>query len=397
MLSPEFLMSVSDDVVLLFLQAEMDITQDIARRIVKTGRLTETARFQAERAKQFGLLSGNIDGILSHTTGLSKREIKRIINKAGAASLRADDKIYIAAGLTPSALEDSPALSALLLQGTDSTLKLASNFTKTTATMSKVAYINSIDRAYIEAMSGAVNPTTAIRNAIKRIASNGIEKVAYPSGGYQSVEASVRRAITTGLNQSVAKLQMARMDEMGCNLVEVSSHAGARPSHAEWQGGIYSRSRKHSGYDNFYDVTGYGTGEGLCGWNCYHSFFPYFEGLSSSSFSRDPAADAERDNDEEYSLQQKQRYHERQVRSAKKECSVINAAMEETNDEELRRELYEDFQRSSVKLKNREAALEEFTKKNGRIRQREREVTGEWNRSVSSKAVWANRKAKEGK
>ena len=31
-----------------------------------------------------------------------------------------------------------------------------------------------------------------------------------------------------------------RMNEMECDLVEVTSHFGARPSHVEWQGQVYS-------------------------------------------------------------------------------------------------------------------------------------------------------------
>ena len=68
------------------------------------------------------------------------------------------------------------------------------------------------------------------------------------------------------------------MDELDIDLVEVTAHAGARPSHQEWQGQIYCRKGSHPKYKNFEEATGYGTGDGLCGWNCNHSFFPYVEG-----------------------------------------------------------------------------------------------------------------------
>ena len=42
--------------------------------------------------------------------------------------------------------------------------------------------------------------------------------------------------ILTGVNQTAGKLQIARMDEMGCRFVETTAHGGARPSHAAWQG-----------------------------------------------------------------------------------------------------------------------------------------------------------------
>ena len=70
--------------------------------------------------------------------------------------------------------------------------------------------------------------------------------------------------------------------------------------------------------------------------------------------------------------------------------------MDEAKTDALHDELYEQFQRSSVKLKNREAALKKFLQETGRTRTNEREWTAGFGHSVSSKAVWANKKAKKG-
>lgn len=63
-------------------------------------------------------------------------------------------------------------------------------------------------------------------------------------------------------------------------MVEVTAHGGARPEHAEWQCKIYSRSGKSKKYPSLKEITGYGTGPGLGGWNCRHSMFPYYEGTT---------------------------------------------------------------------------------------------------------------------
>lgn len=394
MLKPEYLMQAADPVVEIYSQVELDILADIARRIVKTGYFTDTAQWQLRKAKEFGYLQGDVNGILSKATGLSRKEVQKLMTAAGSKSLAFDDAIYKAAGMSPVAVSQSPALMAMLLQGVDTTMALIGNYTKTTAKVSTVAFNSILDRAYIQIISGAFDPTTALKRAIRELATSGIEKIAYPSGATSSIETAVRRAVTTGVNQSVSKLQLLRAEEMGCELVETSSHAGARPSHAEWQGKVFCIKGHHKRYGDFYRETGYGTGEGLCGWNCYHSFYPYFEGLSTPSFSRDPSSDAGRTNGDDYELQQKQRYYERKIREAKKECSTIDAAMNSATNDELKKELYGDFQKASVKLKQREARLSEFIDDTGRTRLRDREWTGAWNRSTSSKAVWANRKAK---
>ena len=394
MLMPEYLMQAADPVAEIYSQVERDILEDIARRVVKAGYFTDTAQWQVRKAKEFGYLQGDVKDIIAKATSLSKKEVQKLMTTAGAKSLAYDDAIYKAAGLSPVAVSQSPALMAMLLQGVDTTMSLIGNYTKTTAKVSTVAFNSILDRAYIQIISGAFDPTTALKRAIKELATSGIEKIAYPSGATASIETAVRRAVTTGVNQSVAKLQLLRAEEMGCELVETSSHAGARPSHAEWQGKVFCIKGHHKRYGDFYRETGYGTGAGLCGWNCYHSFYPYFEGLSTPAFSRDPSKDDGRTNAEDYERQQKQRYYERKIREAKKECSTLDAAMKAAQSDKLHDELHKEFQRASVKLKQREARLREFIDETGRTRLRDREWTGTWNRSTSSKAVWANRKAK---
>lgn len=40
-------------------------------------------------------------------------------------------------------------------------------------------------------------------------------------------------------------------------------------------------------YPDFVKSTGYGTGDGLCGWNCYHSFDPFFPGISTPNYTEE--------------------------------------------------------------------------------------------------------------
>ena len=393
MLTPAYLAGVSSEVVDLFAQVEEDIASDMVRRMVKMGYVSETTEWQYKKAREMGLFQEDLTTTLSQASGRSRKEITQIMGQAASKSLSFDDAIYRRAGLAPGAIAQNPAMRAILLQGTSQTMGLITNFTKTTATSSYAGLNGLLDRAYIQIMSGAFSPSRAIHMAVTELAQNGITQVSYASGN-STVEAAVRRAITTGVNQSISKLQLARAQEMGCDLVEVSSHAGARPSHAVWQGQVYCIKGYHKEYGDFYRETGYGDGDGLCGWNCYHSFFPFFEGLSTRSFSEDPAADAGRDNDLEYEQQQKQRYYERMVREAKRECVTYNAAAQSAQSDGDREMYLHDFQGASVKLKNREERLRQYLDSTGRGREREREQVGGFGRSVSAKAVWANRKAR---
>lgn len=392
MLTPAYLAGVSSDVVELFAEVEESIASDMVRRMMKMGYVSETTQWQYKKARELGLFQGDLTSTLSRASRQSRTEISRIMGQAASKALGFDDAIYRRVGLSPGAISSSPALRAILLQGTSQTAGLITNFTKTTATSAFAGMNNLIDRAYIQVMSGAFSPSRAIHNAVTELARNGITRLSYSSGS-ASVESAVRRAVTTGVNQSIAKLQLARAEEMGCDLVEVSSHAGARPTHAVWQGQVYCIHGYNRTYGDFYAETGYGEGDGLCGWNCYHSFFPFFDGLSTRSFSEDPAADAGRDNDLEYEQQQKQRYYERQVREMKRECVTYNAAANAANTAEEEAMYRADFERASVTLKRREARLQSYLNSTGRQRDRTREQVGGFDRSVSGKAVWANRRA----
>ena len=73
-------------------------------------------------------------------------------------------------------------------------------------------------------------------------------------------------------------LQLARMEEMNCEFVEVTAHEGARPTHAVWQSRVYHRGgavvKDGERYEDFEAATGYCTGPGLCGWNLPAQLLP---------------------------------------------------------------------------------------------------------------------------
>ena len=366
MLEPVYIAGLSDEFIELYAQVERDITADVARRITKTGYMTSTAKWQLERGRQIGLFQKDVEKTLAEATGLSKPAIRKLMSDAGYKALAADDEIYAKAGLNAIDFTKSDTMKAILLQGTDTTHKLMKNFTKTTAKTASRALEKSLDRAYLQTMSGAFTREQAIKNAVNDLAKQGITKIAYPTGSSVSVEAGVRRAVTTGINQTCAKLQIARAQELGSDLVETSSHSGARPSHCLWQGQVFSLSGKHPRYDDFYAATEYGTGGGLCGWNCYHNFFPFIEGVSTPAFEQDPAERLGKTNDQVYEESQKQRYYERQVRDAKRRVATYKGAAEAAQTPEEKADFETKVKEANKLVRNRQKSLREFCKATGR-------------------------------
>ncbi len=132
-------------------------------------------------------------------------------------------------------------------------------------------------------------------------------------------------------------LQLARMEEMDCEFVEVTAHEGARPTHAVWQGRVYHRGGAvvHDGerYEDFETATGYGTGPGLCGWNCRHNFYPFYPGISVHNYTDERLAELDARNIPyggglytRYEIAQTQRAQERKVRKYKRRYLAETAA-----------------------------------------------------------------------
>ena len=233
--------------------------------------------------------------------------------------------------------------------------------------------------------SGAFDYKTAVKRAVDDLASKGIKAIRYPSGHTDTLEVAARRAVLTGVNQTASKLQIARADEMGCDLVETTAHPGARPSHAEWQGQVFSRSGRSPKYPAF-ERTGYGTGAGLCGWNCRHSFYPFFEGLSDRAYSRSYLDDINaRDIDyrgkkySRYEINQQQRALERRVRAAKRKYLAEDAAGLDTSA-------------AAAELNNARQKLKAFVQATGGRTDSARESVSGFGRSQASNASWAARK-----
>ena len=397
MLTANYLMNVAEPMVDLWAQVEDDIVADISRRLAKNaGTMTETAKWQALKAREMGILQTDIASTVSRITGQSQKETYGLIVQACQKALAYDDALYMKHGLSPIPLAQSAALQDVIMAGCRKTNGLMRNFTRTLADTASKAFENAMDRAWLQVNTGAFSYTEALNRAIRDLSAQGIQKIAYPSGHVDRMDVAARRALITGLNQTTAELQLARMDELQTDLIEVSSHAGARPTHAIWQGQVYQKTGRGK-YENFYDETGYGTGDGLCGWNCYHSFFPYFEGMSHQAFERDPSARLGKSNDQMYEESQRQRALERRIRDSRRACAASSAARDAATDPQAKAALEAQFEKDAALLKEREQALDDFCAQTGRTKLVDRVYVPTYNRSVSSKTTWAARRANANK
>lgn len=315
----------------LYEQYNQSVINDIARRLSKLD-MTNTAAWQMQRLTESGKVYEAALKELAAVTHKSEAELRALFEQAGVKAMRFDDSIYRAAGLSPIPLNLSPAMINVLLAGLDKTAGVMRNLTMTTAISGQQAFINSADLAYMQITNGAMSYDQAIRAAVKQVAADGLSVIQY-GGKADQLDVAMRRTVLTGVGQTTGNLQMARADEMGTDLVQTSAHAGARPTHEVWQGQVFSRSGTDPKYPDFVSETGYGEVDGLCGINCHHSFYPFFEGLSENAYS-----EADRENlanktvtlngqeVSQYQASQVQRGIERKIRDWKRQAGALDAA-----------------------------------------------------------------------
>ena len=394
MLPPSYLDQMPDAFVKLWQQVEDEILQDVARRIGKMDTVTSTANWQLWRYQQTEALRNDIVKLLAKYTGKSEAAIRRLLLQAATEAMEREDAICYHYGMEPTPFEESAALNNLLDAGARQTCGTWQNLTATTATTVTGAFERTLDAAWLKVSTGAFDYKTAVKQAVDGLA-DSMPMVTYPSGHKDSIEVAARRAVLTGVNQTAGKLQVARADEMGVEFFETTAHGGARPSHAEWQGRRFHRGGavdyKGRHYPDFEAATGYGTGAGLCGWNCRHTFFAVFPELgdppawTEESLQELNARDIEYNGKmyTQYEISQMQRARERHVRRWKKRYLADSSAGVDTTD-------------AAVRLRAARQSLSEFAQATGGRVDSARVSVPKFGRSEASKAAWAAREKSPG-
>lgn len=191
------------------------------------------------------------------------------------------------------------------------------------------AFLSASTEAIARVNSGASTAERALHRAVRRLERDGVSVVQYRDAAgnltvRNRVDVAVRRHVRTQIAQDGARMTARAMDEYGVQLVEVSSHPNARPSHAAWQGQVYgwrgAVSIDGRSYEGLEAATGYGSVDGLLGANCRHSFGPYLPG-APRAYERDPKHASGLPGEEVYRLEQRQRAGERAIREAKRELA----------------------------------------------------------------------------
>lgn len=340
---------------------EDEVIADIARRVKKTGRYTETAELMAKSMHEQGYSPAKIQAevmkmlradkayqmAVAENTKAYKQEIQDIIEETVKAAKEANDILVAEAGnmawnndlsmwqehgedLTkPNNMSQLISAARLQTMGALKNLTKTMGFRNTNLGTTGVlnAYQRELDLALIKVSTGVFSFDQAVNDCVHRLAQSGLRSIDYEGGRTYQIDTAVRMNIRTGMSQLAGKVMEANLESSGQDLVITSQHMGSRPEHAPWQNKVFSYSGKSKKYPDFFKETGYGTVEGLKGVNCTHDFYPFWEGASvipEDIVEPDPVTIDGKEYDY-YQASQKQRQMERNIRAIKREIEAQRA------------------------------------------------------------------------
>lgn len=398
-LSPEQLADLPQNIVSMYADLENYLIEDIARRIGHAGIITATAEQQIETLQGLGLNKKEIENKIAEVLKKSQNEVDKLFQEAASTSMAPENELYKKAGLSTFDI-NAPELQAYITAAGLQTKKEFKNITRSlgfaTKKNGKIVYSDvakfyqeTVDFANMQVVTGATTREQAVKRAVQRMTNSGLRYVDYENGYSMNVQDAINRCVRTSANQMCNKLTNYMMNKNIAKeeqYVEVSAHAGARPSHQTWQGQVYKVKGSTSEYDNLYEATELGSAGGLCGANCRHSYYPFIPDISVRAYSE---SDLEKYNSTEtksyngkeytqYEASQRKRVIERSIRQTKREILGYQSAG-----------LEDDMKNSQILLQQQRKEYKKFCNEMGLVQENNRTQQYGFGRGEAQKARYA--------
>lgn len=306
--------------------------KDIVKRINKSCELTGTSRVRIESMLNLGYDLKDIKKELSKDLDITAHKLGSLVNKAGLKSFAEDAKFYNLGGKK---LKENPAVFKMIDTMSKSAVEDLNNLTGTIGLAGQPLekwYKETLNQAVIDITSGTYSKSEVMRKVVNEVGDKGLEYIEYQSGRNFSVEAAVKMNLNSTVNRLSAEISLVNAQEMNQDLMEITAHAGARPTHQEWQGQIVSLSGQ-DGYLTLNDI-GYGSAEGFMGVNCRHNWYPYFPGMSKRFWDDESLNELKYKGKtyDEHSAYQRLRNLERTVRKHERKAILFNAIGDKDNE-----------------------------------------------------------------
>lgn len=356
MLTPEYLNLLEfNDVVQLYNKLNIDLTADIIDRISAMEDISVTAKNEMKI-----LIERNGEEVFyealektSMITAERKQLLKKMFSDMASEDMQGYKELYL---YRDKLFKLSERQYRILNEGLRATDRLLKNLTNTIAFRTQQAYVESIDEAYMQTVTGAYSYTNAIQNTVQKLADMGIT-LKDKAGRNVQLEVAVRRNVLAGIQSTANNINRDIEKELGCDGYEVTAHIGARPTHAEAQGKQYAINKEDSkkyGIGLWSDVSDLWEE-----YNCRHTYFGIILGISEPVYTDKELNEYKNATVEwngkkitYYEATQKQRQLENAIRKQKRTIQILEKAGQDTT-------------MANTKLRTIQKNLNDFCKQTG--------------------------------
>ena len=320
----------------IFEELEERIMNDVVRRIqAAEGVVTRTADFQLNQLKRLGYSDADIQAMLESTLNVSEEYVNSVYQSAIEADYVDNKVLYAAKGKSFIPFEKNTLLQNTIRDKARKTSQDMANMTRNLGFViqepgGKKAvrlsdFVNEVlNQAYIDINVGAFDYNTMLRTAVSQMSNSGVRWLNYESGWHNRITVASRRAVMSSINDMNRQIADQTAKDLETDMFEVDAHAHARPSHAEWQGGWFTKKELE-------ETCGLGTVTGLMGVNCYHSYHPVIPGVSVPTYSKEQLDNWKNDEPVEYNgreytgyeATQRMRRMETNMRATREKISLL--------------------------------------------------------------------------
>lgn len=364
----------------IFKDLERQVLEDILNRLEKVPEIIPATDYQMWRLFQIGYHKRQLKKFIQEALKKSEAEVDKLYKDTLQEGFARDSELYEEIGKRAIQLQENEPLKQILNALAMQTKEEFKNITATTGyivsgnAVEDTAYFRkALDRTATGIITGSQSYQQSLKQTVNELVNSGLRYIDYESGHVDRVDVATRRAVMTGVRQVTGKVAEMNAEALGTDKYEVSAHATARPDHQKWQGKVYT-------YEELVSVCGLGTGPGLCGWNCYHHYDPFIEGVSERKYTDEELEQLNADANKKalygekeytkYEATQEQRRLEREMRGLREKIDYLKKHGGDKTD----------IQSQQIRYNTYMERYKDFSEKMGLPFQIERVMTGQdWN------------------
>ena len=304
----------------------------MGRHIREIGKLSSSDVHRLIQMRRMNMNIERIKGEIAKALEANIADIEKAFNATAESDLRFAAEIF-ASDHTPTVKGNKPLERILKAQLRITSQEMA-NLSRTT--LLSDGYRNAVDAAVSAVQSGVMDYNTAIRQALKQVATEGL-RVQYPNSDItRRLDSAIRMNVLDGIRAINRDVMEQVGKEFKSDGIELSAHALCAEDHLPHQGTQMSNkefSRLQNRLDRPFGM-----------WNCKHFWWPILLGISQPAHTDDELREYAENSNEPITIDgtTKTRYQwtqeQRRIETAIRHQKDIANLYKETGDTVGRRE-----------------------------------------------------------